>query len=127
MGIDLETIIKNTDDIPIKKFKKSINSPIGLKIRPDSNDIKIIPVPMKSKKIDINLTVGELLSSSQALSKFDKSVKKNKDNDENIDGNINIDSKSKTPSIMKDISFKDQFCIDSSDEEEAENRPDSDG
>ena len=126
MGIELETVINNTDDIPIKKFKKSINSPIGLKIRPDKNDIKIVPVPMKSKKIDLNLTVGELLSSSQALSKFDKSVKKNKDNDENIDGNINIDSKSKTPSIMKESSFKDQFCIDSSDEEEAENMPDSD-
>ena len=126
MGIELETVINNTDDTPIKKFKKSINSPIGLKIRPDSNDIKIVPVPMKSKKIDLNLTVGELLSSSQALSKFDKSVKKNKDNDENIYGNINIDSKSKTPSIMKESSFKDQFCIDSSDEEEAENMPDSD-
>ena len=126
---EIETLINNTDDKPIKKLKKSIILPIGMKTKEKSENskkFKAASVNTENSKSDVGLIIGKKQSSPQALSKFDVSVKKNKENNENIYGNINVDLESQKLPVKQKSSFSDHFAIDSSDEEEVENRPDID-
>ena len=127
--IEIEIVINDTDNKPTKKLKKSIISPVGMKINEkseNSENFKAALVNTVTNKSDVGLTIGKKQSSSQALSKFDVSRKKIKENNENIYGNINFDLESQKLSVNQKSSFSDNFAIDSSDEEEAENRPDID-
>ena len=127
--IEIEIVINDTDNKPTKKLKKSIISPVEMKINEkseNSENFKAALVNTVTNKSDVGLTIGKKQSSSQALSKFDVSRKKIKENNENIYGNINFDLESQKLSVNQKSSFSDNFAIDSSDEEEAENRPDID-